>query len=275
LKRKSTPVPHLGFDQFREHRTVDQVTVVAGWAILAASLVSPLCNLSVALFSARVAQHMLLTLVAAPLIILGQPERMLLPMLSKRASLRLPPMRGGVLPIVATAGFAASLWTWHLPGSYDATLRSDLIYWSMHVTTLGSALLLWHALFHRVGGLSSALLIGFGTTIQMSLLSALLTLAPRPLFESHFGTTWPWGLSPLEDQQLGGAIMWALGGTLFTVIGVLAFGTWLKSLSMDETTGPAARAPDLRARNAAASRSNANTDVRQPCRGSAASGCGP
>jgi hypothetical protein len=122
---------------------------------------------------------------------------------------------------------------------------------------------------------SSALLIGFGTTIQMSLLSALLPLAPRPLFESHFGATWPWGLSPLEDQQLGGAIMWALGGTLFTVIGVLAFGTWLKSLSMDEITGPAARAPDLREMNAASSRSNANTDVRQPCRGSAASGCGP
>jgi putative membrane protein len=213
-----------------------------GWAILAAALVSPLCNLSVALFSARVARHMLLTLVAAPLIVLGQPGRILLPMLSKHASLRLPQVHGGVLPIAATAGFAVALWTWHLPGSYDATLRSDLIYWSMHVTTLGSALLLWHALFDRVGGLSSALLIGFGTTVQMSLLSALLTLAPRPLFVSHFGTTWSWGLSPLEDQQLGGVIMWTLGGTLFTLIGVLAFGAWLRSLSTDEATGPASHA---------------------------------
>jgi putative membrane protein len=213
-----------------------------GWAILAAALVSPLCNLSVALFSARVAQHMLLTLVAVPLIVLGQPGRVFLPMLSRHASLRLPQVRGSVLFIAATAGFAIALWTWHLPGSYDATLRSDLIYWSMHVTTLGSALLLWHALFHRVGCLPSALLIGFGTTVQMSLLSALLTLAPRPLFVSHFGTTWPWGLSPPEDQQLGGVIMWTLGGTLFTVIGVLAFGAWLRSLSMDETTGQTVRA---------------------------------
>jgi len=214
-----------------------------GWAILVAALVSPLCNLSVALFSARVAQHMLLTLVAAPLIVLGQPGRMLLPMLSKGASLRLPQVRSGVLPIAATAGFAFSLWAWHLPGSYDATLRSDVVYWSMHVTTLGSAMLLWHALFDRFGGLSSALLIGFGTTVQMSLLSALLTLAPRPLFVSHFGTTWPWGLSPLEDQQLGGVIMWTVGGTLFTAIGVLAFGAWLKSLATDGATGQAARAP--------------------------------
>jgi putative membrane protein len=213
-----------------------------GWAILAAALVSPLCNLSVALFSARVAQHMLLTLVAAPLIVLGQPGRMLLPMLPKRASLHLPQVCGA-LSIAATAGFAVALWTWHLPGSYDATLRSDVVYWSMHVTTLGTALLLWHALFDRFGGLLSALLIGFGTTVQMSLLSALLTSAPRPLFVSHFGTTWPWGLSPLEDQQLGGVIMWTVGGTLFTAIGVLVFGAWLKSLATDGAPGQAARAP--------------------------------
>jgi putative membrane protein len=214
-----------------------------GWAIVAAALVSPLCNLSVALFSARVAQHMLLTLVAAPLIVLGRPGTAFLSMVAKRVPLRLPRLRGGVLHVVATAGFAVALWTWHLPGSYDATLRSDLVYWCMHITTLGSALFLWHALFHRVVCLSSALLIGFGTTVQMSLLSALLTLAPRPLFETHFGTTWPWGLSHLEDQQLGGAIMWTLGGTLFTIIGVLAFGTWLKSLSKDDTTGRASRIP--------------------------------
>jgi len=77
----------------------------------------------------------------------------------------------------------------------------------------------------------------------VSLLRALLTLAPRPLFVSHFGTTWPWGLSPLEDQRLGGVIMWTFGGTLFTVIGVLAFGAWLKSLSTDGATEQAARTP--------------------------------
>ncbi len=219
-----------------------QSSFYLGWAILAAALVSPLCSLSVALFSARVAQHMFVTLVAAPLIVLGQPGTALGAMLPKHHTLRFPHMKDGFFQLLATAGFAAALWVWHLPGPYDATLQSDLIYWTMHITIFGTALLLWHALFRRLNCVSSALLVGFGSTVQMSLLSALLTLAPRPLFASHAGTTWPWGLSPLEDQQLGGVIMWAPGGTLFTLIGVLAFGSWLKGLSGEGGSSPARQA---------------------------------
>lgn len=216
-----------------------QLSFYLGWAVLLLALVSPLCNLSVALFSARVAQHMLVTLVAAPLIVLGHPGAMFRSMLLKRLALRLPRMKDGAFQLIATFGFAVALWVWHLPGPYDATLQSDVVYWSMHITIFGTAVLLWQALFRRMNCVSSALLVGFGSTVQMSLLSALLTLAPRPLFESHAGTTWPWGLSPLEDQQLGGLIMWAPGGTLFTLIGVLAFGAWLRSLSAEGSAPPA------------------------------------
>jgi putative membrane protein len=177
---------------------------------------------------------MLLTLVAAPLIVLGHPGTAFRSLMPKQVVPRLPHVRDGALQLVATMGFAVTLWIWHLPGSYDATLQSDVVYWTMHVTIFGTALLLWHALFRRLGCVSSALLVGFGTTVQMSLLSALLTLAPRPLFVSHSGTTWLWGLSPLEDQQLGGLIMWVPGGTLFTLIGVLAFGVWLKALAAEQ-----------------------------------------
>lgn len=211
-----------------------QLCFYGGWAIVAAALVSPLCNLSVALFSARVAQHMLLTLVAAPLVVLGHPGAALRRSIPRR--LRPGPFRPriGSLQLAATFGFAVALWTWHLPGPYDATIRSDLVYWAMHLTTFGAALLLWQVLFHRLNCISTALLVGFGTTVQMSLLGALLTVAPRPLFAPHLGTTAPWGLSPLEDQQLGGLIMWVPGGTLFTLIGVLAFGAWLRTLSSRE-----------------------------------------
>ncbi|MGO4386105.1 cytochrome c oxidase assembly protein [Microvirga sp. 2YAF29] len=231
-----TAVPVLyGIGSGRPGKTdrLRQLSFYLGWAILAAALVSPLCNLSVALFSARVAQHMIVTLVAAPLIVLGKPGAAFRSMLPTGSALRSPRMGDGILQLVATTGFAAALWVWHLPGPYDATLQSDVIYWTMHATIFGTALLLWHALFRRLNCVSSALLVGFGSTVQMSLLSALLTLAPRPLFVSHAGTTWPWGLSPLEDQQLGGLIMWVPGGTLFTLIGVLAFGAWLKALSGD------------------------------------------
>ncbi|SCY81755.1 cytochrome c oxidase assembly protein [Microvirga guangxiensis] len=202
-----------------------------GWILVAAALISPLCNLSVALFSARVTQHMVLTLIAAPLVVLGRPGEVLLRLLPNRAPANIS-LQSGALPAIATVSFAISLWVWHLPGPYDLTLQSDLAYWAMHLTIFGTALLLWYALFERLGCISIALLVGFGTTVQMSLLSALLTSAPRPLFSSHFGTTWPWGLSPVEDQQLGGLIMWVPGGTLFTVIGVVAFGAWLRALSV-------------------------------------------
>src|SRR4051794_31663201 len=104
----------------------------------------------------------------------------------------------------ATAGFAVALWTWHLPGSYDLTLQSNVAYWAMHVTTFGTAVWLWQGLFNEFGCVGSILLASFATTVQMTLLGGFLTVAPRPLFAVHAGTTGPWGLSPLEDQQLGG-----------------------------------------------------------------------
>ncbi len=199
----------------------------AGLLVAAAALISPLCNLSVALFSARVAQHMVLTLIAAPLIALGRPECVF-----ARSA---PAGRGGAalggraLTIGAVA-FAIAIWTWHMPGPYDATLRNNYVYWTMHFTMFGAALLLWHGLL--VGGAGRAgmaLIVGSGTAIHMSLLAAVLTLAPKALFVVHFNTTWPWGLSPLDDQQLGGVIMWIPAGLLLTVYGVAAFAHWFQT----------------------------------------------
>ena len=80
-----------------------------------------------------------------------------------------------------------------MPGPYDATLLNNYIYWTMHVTTFGAALLLWHALLARGAKNSgAALAVTFGTGIQMKLLGAVLSLAPRPMFVVHLTTTWPW-----------------------------------------------------------------------------------
>ncbi len=185
----------------------------AGWALAALALISPLCHLSVALFSARVAQHMLLILVAAPLVAAGLG----------------PFSRSGAAGRGAGAAalFAVLLWIWHLPGPYDATLRSDAVYWIMHLTLFAGAVGLWRGLFDTADSPGTAIVLGFGTAAQMSLISALLTLAPRPLFEVHSATTLAWGLTPLEDQQLGGLVMWVPGGTLFAAIALGAFARWL------------------------------------------------
>jgi putative membrane protein len=173
----------------------------AGLAVLAVSLVSPLCNLSIALFTARAGQHVLMLLVAAPLLVLGMPRRRV----------------GRFEGIAGPLAFAAMLWFWHLPAFYDATLQNNAVYWAMHLTLFGAALSLWRVLLDHGGGNVFASLF---TGVQMCALGALLTLSPRPWFSVHAATTWAWGLSQSADQQLGGVIMWVVGGILLSVFTV-------------------------------------------------------
>ena len=108
--------------------------------------------------------------------------------------------------------FAALLWAWHVPTLYDATFRSDLAYWAMHLSLLAAALPLWMQLLQPGSNqLLARTLLGFVTFMQMGLLGALLTLSPNLLYEAHVATTLAWGLAPLADQQLGGLIMWIPG----------------------------------------------------------------
>jgi putative membrane protein len=173
-----------------------------GWCIAAAALMSPLCALSVALFSARITQHMILVLLAAPLIALGWPARV-------------DGAGRGALWSAAIAFFAA-LWFWHMPLPYDATFSSSGVYWSMHITLFGSAVLLWRELLQQSAGHTvDVLAAGALTSMQMGLLGAVLALAGRPLFFWHLTTTAAWQLTPLQDQQLGGTIMWVPGIVLF------------------------------------------------------------
>ena len=177
----------------RDHRGR---VALAGWAIVAACLLSPLCALSVALFAARVAQHMILLLVAAPLIASGLPR----------------PGRGskGLWP--ATAAFLAALWFWHMPAPYDATLRSIPLYWAMHLSLFGAGVWLWRELIgHDARDTANVLAAGLATSVQMGLLGAVLTLGGHAWFSVHYLTTQAWGLTPLEDQQLGGVLMWVPG----------------------------------------------------------------
>jgi putative membrane protein len=196
---------------------------------LTLALVSPLCNLSVALFSARIAQHVILTLVAAPLLVLGRLERIWpvpRPALME-ASAAQPSVSAASSQWAAVLVFALVMWLWHVPAAYDATFESTLIYWTMHVTMIGAAVLFWTATLRAKGSISSALTGIFATMLQMSLLGALLTFARTPLFAVHADTTWPWGLSQLGDQQLGGLIMWVVGGIILASYGALALASYL------------------------------------------------
>ena len=187
--------------------------VLAGWAVAAAALISPLRALSVSLFAARVGQHMILLLIAAPLIALGLPQH-------DRTNLWLP-----------SAIFAALLWFWHMPAPYDATFGSGGIYWAMHVSLFGSAIWLWHALLRQPERKAlTVLTAGTFTSMQMSMLGAMLALSGHAMFAPHYFTTQAWGLTPLADQQLGGALMWVPGCLLFVLVGTRGIGQLWRSL---------------------------------------------
>jgi putative membrane protein len=184
------------------HSPARRAYAACGWLAAAAALVSPLCALSVALFSARIAQHMIVVLVAAPLVALGLP----------RSSHSCAAWPLGT----AAAAFMVFLWGWHMPSPYDATFTSTATYWAMHVTLFGSAVALWRELVHHPPRRTAMVLtVGLLSSVQMGLLGSVLALARRPLFYPHFMTTQAWGLTPLQDQQLGGTVMWVPGILLF------------------------------------------------------------
>lgn len=182
---------------FRRDAAFRPLPAVGATVALLISFVSPLCALSSALFSARVAHHVLLVAVAAPLLVWAVPRSRLLP--------------GGA--VAWTAAHVAALWAWHAPALYAAALAHDGVYWLMQGSLFGSALGFWSAVRRASVPVGAAALIA--ATVGMGLLGAVLTFAPEPIYAPHLLTTGPWGLTPLEDQQLGGLIMWAPAAGLY------------------------------------------------------------
>jgi putative membrane protein len=211
-----------------------------GWAILAVALISPLHPLGEALFSAHMAQHELLMVLAAPLLVLSRP---MVPMLwgcplewrrtigswSKHDALQRP-WQFFTQPMTAWWVHAAALWLWHIPSLFEATLRSNAIHAAQHVSFFGSALLFWWSLLYAHGRTSygASVLYLFTTAVHTSILGALLTFAQSPWYPAYRPSTAAWGLAPLEDQQLGGLIMWIPAGLIYLIVGLGLFALWIR-----------------------------------------------
>ena len=212
-----------------------------GWAALFVALVSPLHPLGEVLFSAHMAQHEVLMVLAAPLLVLGRPVIAFLWALPVgwaravgswgRAAWFQSVWRRLTNPLAAWAIHAAALWVWHAPALFQATLRSDLVHTAQHVSFLGSALLFWWALVHGPRGLmgyGAAVLYVFTTSVHSGVLGAFITFTGRLLYPAYAGTTEAWGLTPLEDQQLGGLIMWVPAGLVYVVAGLALCAGWMR-----------------------------------------------
>lgn len=213
----------------------------AGWWSLVIALVSPLHLMGEVLFSAHMVQHEVMMLVAAPLLVLGRP---LVPYLWGLPIAWRKGVGGAVKanwiqavwqwltrPLNAWWIHAVALWGWHAPSLFQATVKSDLVHSLQHLSFLLSALLFWWALLRGREaqiGYGMAVLYVFSTGVHSSILGALLTFSPRIWYPVYSETTLAWGLTPLEDQQVGGLIMWVPAGFVFLAAGLVLFGKWIQ-----------------------------------------------
>ncbi|MGR6329585.1 cytochrome c oxidase assembly protein [Sphingomonas sp. XXL09] len=192
-----------------------------GLVVLAAALISPLHEAGERSFAAHMFEHELLMLVGAPLLVLAEPLVVILwafPPAGRRAlAAALPvvslPWRRLTGAVTATVLQAAALWLWHAPALFDRALASEGWHVAQHLSFLVTALLFWTAMLHRRTPAGSAALCLVATAIVSGALGALMAFATSPWYAGYASLGMaPFGLSPAEDQQLAGLLMWVPGG---------------------------------------------------------------
>jgi putative membrane protein len=230
-----------------------RVAAFAGaFAALFVALISPLDALGSVLFSAHMVQHLLLMMVAAPLLALGEPLMVslwALPVRWRRAVgrswIRARSLRNAwrivSMPGVALLLHVLALWLWHLPVPYEHALRDERVHVLEHASFFLTAVVFWWVLVRQHGHrmrAGPAIAYLFAAALQSTILGALITMSRRPWYPSHFGTTQPWGLTPLEDQQLAGLLMWIPAGVVYLIPLVPLLGRVLSARSLDSVPGP-------------------------------------
>ena len=234
-------------DRTRDSRRRRSLCFYASLAVLAIALCSPIDALSEKLFWVHMVQHVLLLVVAAPLMVLARPWVRLwraVPLGARRPlgrSLaqgeRAAPLRwtvralGGPLPSLVL--FSAVLLAWHLPALFDATLRSEPLHALEHTLFLGAALMFWKQVIHspplhdRLASVQRVLYV-VAAMIVSWVLAVVLALSPHPLY-AHYAdlASRPGGISALADQQIAAGVMWVPGSITFVIVIFVYLHRWL------------------------------------------------
>ena len=212
-----------------------------GLLVILIALESPIGTYDTTLFADHMVQHLLLVMVAAPLLAIGAPITLLLRVASPewRQRVWLPILHSRLLrvvafPVVSWSLFAAVMWASHFSSLFDAALDNDYIHLAEHALFLGSALLFWWPV---VGADPSPWRLPHPARVaylflgmpQSSFLGLAIFSAPEPLYAHYVTLERSWGPSPLVDQQWAGGFMWAGGDAFFLVAMVLALWVWLRA----------------------------------------------
>jgi putative membrane protein len=211
--------------------------------LMGIALLSPLDALGQMLASAHMAQHMLLMLVAVPLLVLGSPTLVFAYVIPSRwrqvLGLHWLSHRYAWHPLFIWWVYAASLWGWHHPILYQAALRDPLVHDAQHLSFVAAAFLFWRVVIdpfsHRSVHAMTAVPYLFTTSIHASALGIFMSLSPWPWYQEYAGTTAAFGLSPQTDQQLAGLLMWIPGCMAYPLVMAVLLAHWL---AMSETRQP-------------------------------------
>jgi len=212
----------------------------AGLLVIFCSLNGPLHDLSdYYLFSGHMVQHLLLTLFVPPLLIYGTPGGMLRPALRVRAVAAVA--RRITTPIACFVIFNVVIAAWHLPPLYNLAMRQHPVHVVEHLMFMASAVIMWWPYLSPLPELPrlaypGQMLYSFLMSLPMSIVAVYITMADHVLYPAYASAPRVWGISPLQDQQIGGLIMWIPGGLFFYVVMTFVFFKWA-ARQEDSTAG--------------------------------------
>jgi len=219
---------------------------LCGMAALAFALLSGIGLYDTTLFSVHMVQHVLLMLVAAPLMVLAAPITLVLRLSSSETRHRwlLPFLHSHVVrfmahPVTAWVMFAAMMWATHFSALFNASLEDPLVHELEHVLFLTGALLFWGpaaALDPMPFRMSHPGRIGYLFTqmTQNTFLAVVILNATSVLYPHYETLVRPWGMTALEDQRLAAGIMWIAGDAIFLIAIMAVVYGWMRAEKRDE-----------------------------------------
>ncbi len=241
-----------------EPRRAQIWALCVGCGLALAAVAGPADALADRLFTAHMIQHEILIAVAAPLIASGRPLLALVRAVpaARRAAAALGrwPLGGAAVrvcrrPSLACLLHGAAIWLWHVPPLFDAALAHPAIHVVQHASFLGTGVFFWSAVLHprRSRDLGRSIVYLFITAVHTAVLGALLVVAQSPWYAGYALGGYAFGLTPLQDQQLAGLVMWVPAGGLYLVAALHTTRRWLdaarSSVGRSERRRAAARAP--------------------------------
>jgi putative membrane protein len=214
------------------------VSLLTAAALVVVALSGPVERLAGVLLTGHMIQHLLLMSFAAPLVAWALPPRLLPVLLPegvrgrtvRAVRRRMPSLGPWVASGTAVAIATVTLWTWHVPALYEAAIRVPLIHGLEHLTLFATALMLWWVVIESEhgGATGRGLLVLFVGAAQATGLGALIAFSGSPWYGVYAEGPGAWGLTPIQDQQLAGLLMWSVGGLVAVVVGVLMTVAWLQ-----------------------------------------------